>query len=76
MLAIVSPGQGAQTPQMFEAWLANPRVNEILTSYSQFVGLDLIQLGTTAGAQDIKETQRSQPLIVAASLMTAELLDL
>jgi [acyl-carrier-protein] S-malonyltransferase len=76
VLAIVSPGQGAQTPQMFEPWLANPRVNEILTSYSQFVGLDLIQLGTTAGAQEIKQTQISQPLIVAASLMTAELLDL
>lgn len=76
MLAIVSPGQGAQSPQMFEPWLAYPRANDILTSYSQFVGLDLIQLGTVASAEVIKQTQISQPLIVAASLVTAELLEL
>lgn len=76
MLAIVSPGQGAQSPQMFESWLTEPGVSEILTSYSKFVGLDLIHLGTTADATEIKQTEISQPLIVTASLLTAELLDL
>ena len=75
MLAIVSPGQGAQSPQMFEPWMADPRVSELLTSYSNFVGLDLIRLGTEASADEIKQTQISQPLIVAASLLSAQLLE-
>ena len=76
MLAIVSPGQGAQSPQMYSPWLKDPRTSEILTSFSNFVGYDLIQLGTTAAADEIKQTQISQPLIVAASLMAVQLLEL
>lgn len=76
MLAIVSPGQGAQSPQMFRPWMTDPRVSELLTSYSNFVGLDLIRLGTEASADEIKQTQISQPLIVAASLLSAQLLEI
>lgn len=76
MLAIVSPGQGAQSPQMLSTWLEDSRSRELLEQMSEFVGLNLINFGTNASADEIKNTEISQPLIISASLLTSELLDL
>ena len=74
MLAIIAPGQGSQTPGMFNSWIEEPSLKELLISWSDAIGLDLLRLGTTADADEIKDTANAQPLIVAASLLGAHAL--
>ena len=74
MLAIVAPGQGAQTPGFLEAWLELPGVAERLEWWSAVTGLDLIRYGTTADADEIRDTAVAQPLLVSAALVTYEVL--
>lgn len=71
MLAIIAPGQGSQTPGMFNGWIQDPLLKELLLSWSDAIGLDLLHLGTVAEAEEIKDTANAQPLIVAASLLGA-----
>ena len=74
MLAIIAPGQGSQTPGMFNSWIQDPYLKELLVSWSDAIGLDLLRLGTAADAEEIKDTANAQPLIVAASLLGAQAL--
>ena len=74
MLAIIAPGQGSQTPGMFNSWIQDPLLKELLLSWSDAIGLDLLHLGTVADAEEIKDTANAQPLIVAASLLGAHAL--
>ncbi len=74
MLAIIAPGQGSQTPGMFNSWIQDPLLKELLLSWSDAIGLDLLHLGTVAEAEEIKDTANAQPLIVAASLLGAHAL--
>ena len=74
MLAILAPGQGSQTPSMLTAWLEEAELKNLLTSYSSAINLDLERLGTVADADEIKDTANAQPLIVAASLISAHAL--
>ena len=74
MLAIIAPGQGSQTPGMFNSWVTNPVFHELLSRWSMRIDLDLIRLGTSADADEIKDTANAQPLIVAASLLGAHAL--
>jgi len=74
VLAIIAPGQGSQTPGMFNSWVTNPVFHELLAKWSMRIDLDLIRLGTTADAEEIKDTANAQPLIVAASLLGAHAL--
>jgi [acyl-carrier-protein] S-malonyltransferase len=74
VLAIIAPGQGSQTPGMFNSWIEEPSLKELLISWSDAIGLDLLRLGTTADADEIKDTANAQPLIVAASLLGAHAL--
>ena len=74
MLAIIAPGQGSQTPGMFNSWIQDPALKELLVSWSDSIGLDLLHLGTVADAEEIKDTANAQPLIVAASLLGAHAL--
>ncbi len=74
MLAILAPGQGSQVPGMLAAWLENSELKETLTAFSDAIGLDLERLGTIADADEIKDTANAQPLIVAASLLSAQAL--
>jgi len=74
VLAIIAPGQGSQTPGMFNSWIADPSLKELLVSWSDAIGLDLLRLGTVADAEEIKDTANAQPLIVAASLLGAHAL--
>jgi len=76
VLAIIAPGQGSQTPGMLSAWIEDPVQKELLATWSESVELDLIHLGTTADADEIKDTANAQPLIVAAGLLSAHALDL
>lgn len=74
MLAIIAPGQGSQTPGMFNSWIADPSLKALLVSWSAAIDLDLLHLGTVADAEEIKDTANAQPLIVAASLLGAHAL--
>ena len=74
MLAIIAPGQGSQTPGLFNGWIEDPSLKELLIAWSDAIGLDLLRLGTTAEADEIKDTANAQPLIVAASLLGAHAL--
>lgn len=76
MLAIIAPGQGAQTPGMLNSWIADPQLKNLLATWSAAIDLDLERLGTTAQADEIKETANAQPLIVATSLLAFHGLDL
>lgn len=76
MLAIIAPGQGSQTPGMLAPWLEDSAQAKLLSSWSENIGLDLLHLGTTADAEEIKDTANAQPLIVAAGLLSANALNL
>ena len=71
MLAIIAPGQGSQTPGMLNSWVANPELHELISKWSMRIDLDLHRLGSTADAEEIKDTANAQPLIVATSLLGA-----
>ena len=74
MLAIIAPGQGSQTPGMLSPWLEDAQIRTMAEKISDAIGLDVVRLGTTADADEIKDTANAQPLIVAAGLMSAHAL--
>jgi [acyl-carrier-protein] S-malonyltransferase len=61
---------------MLASWLEDSKQAELLTSWSEKIGLDLLHLGTTADADEIKDTANAQPLIVAAGLLSASALNI
>ncbi|MEV6931825.1 acyltransferase domain-containing protein [Dactylosporangium sp. NPDC051485] len=72
MLAVLAPGQGSQKPGFLTPWLALPGAEARLRWWSALSGVDLMHLGTAADAEEIKDTAKTQPLLVAAALLTAE----
>ena len=71
MLAVLSPGQGSQKPGFLTPWLTLPDAGTRLRWWSALAGVDLLHLGTEADAEEIKDTARTQPLLVAAALLAA-----
>ena len=70
MLAVLCPGQGSQRPGFLNPWLsATPAAEARLRWWSVLAGVDLVRLGTTAGTDEIKDTARTQPLLVSAALL-------
>ncbi|MFI0407877.1 ACP S-malonyltransferase [Actinomadura sp. 3N508] len=74
MILLASPGQGAQTPGFLQPWLEIPGVADRLAWWSAVTGLDLVRYGTTADAEEIRDTAVAQPLLVAAALAAYEAL--
>ncbi|MFI5484778.1 acyltransferase domain-containing protein [Micromonospora echinaurantiaca] len=72
MLAVLSPGQGSQKPGFLTPWLDLPGAEARLRWWSALAGVDLVHLGTAADADEIKDTARTQPLLVAAALLAGE----
>jgi malonyl CoA-acyl carrier protein transacylase len=72
VLAVLSPGQGSQKPGFLTPWLELPGAEARLRWWSALAGVDLVYLGTEADADEIRETARTQPLLVAAALLAAE----
>lgn len=68
MLAIVAPGQGAQTPGFLNPWLEIPQFAAGMSELTEATGLDLVELGTTADADTIRDTAVAQPLLMGAGL--------
>lgn len=76
MLAIVCPGQGSQTPGFLSPWIEDDSARETLARFSDAAGTDLLTHGTSSDAETIRDTAVAQPLIVAASLLSARALGL
>jgi [acyl-carrier-protein] S-malonyltransferase len=76
VLAVLSPGQGSQKPGFLSAWLDLAGTEARLKWWSLLAGVDLLHLGTEAGADEIKDTARTQPLLVAAAILAGEHLPL
>ncbi|PYC67210.1 biotin attachment protein [Micromonospora arborensis] len=76
MLAVLSPGQGSQKPGFLTPWLDLTGTEARLREWSALAGVDLVHLGTAADADEIKDTARTQPLLVAAALLAGEHLPL
>ena len=72
MLAVLAPGQGSQKPGFLTPWLDLPGAPARLRWWSALAGTDLGHLGTEADADEIKDTAKTQPLLVAAALLAAE----
>jgi len=72
VLAVLSPGQGSQKPGFLSPWLELSGAEARLRWWSALAGVDLIHLGSRADADEIKDTARTQPLLVAAALLAAE----
>ncbi|HEY0639915.1 MAG TPA: acyltransferase domain-containing protein, partial [Pseudonocardiaceae bacterium] len=72
MIALLAPGQGSQSPGMLAPWLELDGAGERVDAWSEAAGLDLRRLGTTADADEIKDTAVTQPLVVALSLLAFE----
>ncbi|RQX05553.1 biotin attachment protein [Micromonospora inaquosa] len=72
MLAVLSPGQGSQKPGFLTPWLDLSGTEARLREWSALAGVDLLHLGTAADADEIRDTARTQPLLVAAALLAAE----
>ncbi len=71
MLAIVAPGQGAQTPGFLAPWLELPTFATRLAWLSTVANIDLAHHGTESDADTIRDTAVAQPLLVAAGLLAA-----
>ena len=71
MLALLAPGQGAQTPGFLTPWIIDATSHELLQTWSKLIDLDLVRLGTLSDADEIRETSHAQPLLVAAGLISA-----
>ncbi|OBG19725.1 ACP S-malonyltransferase [Mycobacterium sp. 852002-51057_SCH5723018] len=69
MIALLAPGQGAQTEGMLSPWLEQPGAADQLALWSKASGLDLVRLGTTASTEEITDTAVTQPLVVATTLL-------
>ncbi|MFT4165702.1 MAG: ACP S-malonyltransferase [Microlunatus sp.] len=72
MLAIVAPGQGAQTPGFLGPWLTEQSFSDRLDALAAVAELDLRHFGTEADADTIRDTAVAQPLLVVAGILAAE----
>lgn len=57
---------------MLDPWLELDGVRDRVGEWSESTGVDLLRLGTTADAEEIKDTAVTQPLVVALALLAAE----
>ncbi len=72
MKILACPGQGSQSQGFLSPWVAEVEgFEKKLNELSEFCQLDLLELGTSASEETIKETEIAQPLIVGASIAAA-----
>lgn len=74
MLAIVAPGQGAQTPGFLTDWLSDADFRSHFHTLGESAELDLEHFGTHADADAIRDTAIAQPLLVASAIATSRAL--
>ncbi len=67
----LAPGQGSQTPGFLSPWIEDADVRELVGTLGEAAKVDLLTHGTTSDADTIRDTSIAQPLIVAASIVSA-----
>ena len=67
---LLSPGQGSQSPGMLSPWLDLPDARATVQRWSDRTGLDLLELGTAASAEQVRATDVAQPLLTAVALLS------
>ena len=68
-LAFVFPGQGSQSVGMLTELAAEfPQVEQVFAEASSVLGYDLWQLVSTGPAEDLNQTDRTQPAMLAAGI--------
>ena len=73
MIALLCPGQGSQKPGFMSDWLELPEYRSNIELLSDVIKMDLIKHGTVSEEAAIRDTAIAQPLIVAASIASANL---
>ena len=71
---LLSPGQGSQSAGMLAPWLELPGALETVQRWSERTGLDLVALGTSASADEVRPTEVAQPLLTAVALLSGRAL--
>jgi [acyl-carrier-protein] S-malonyltransferase len=74
VIIVVAPGQGSQTAGFLSPWLEMDGVREQLETLSDAAKVNLVEHGTLSDDATIRDTQIAQPLIVAASIVTGNVL--
>ncbi|MCW2620765.1 MAG: S-malonyltransferase [Frankiales bacterium] len=59
---------------MLLPWLDLPGASERLARWSELTGLDLVRLGTTAEAHELRDTAVAQPMLTVAALLSGRAL--
>jgi [acyl-carrier-protein] S-malonyltransferase len=75
MIVLLCPGQGSQKPGFLNSWLDIASFKENISELAETISSDLVKHGTLSDEETIRDTAIAQPLIVAASIATANLLD-
>jgi [acyl-carrier-protein] S-malonyltransferase len=73
VLAVLCPGQGSQSAGFLTPWLTAYAVQPRLAQLSDAAGFDLVKAGTESDF-DVVDTAVAQPLLVAAGIVTSELI--
>ncbi|CAA9361654.1 MAG: Malonyl CoA-acyl carrier protein transacylase [uncultured Frankineae bacterium] len=71
---LLSPGQGSQSAGMLTPWLDLPDARPTVERWSDRTGLDLIGLGTSASADEVRATEVAQPLLTVVALLSGRAL--
>ena len=74
MVALLSPGQGSQSPGLLTPWLADPAAADALARWSLLADLDLVAAGTSWTDEQLRDTAVAQPVLTAAALLSARAL--
>ena len=69
VIALLAPGRARRPPACSPRGWRGPGRRESLARWSAAAGLDLERLGTTADAEEIRDTAVTQPLVVATALL-------
>ena len=72
MLAIIAPGQGAQTPGMLTPWLENSDCAESISRWSEVIGKDLIAPKPERNLPDVLDIESAALTIKALEIRAQE----
>jgi [acyl-carrier-protein] S-malonyltransferase len=75
LLAVVAPGQGSQSVGMLSPWVTDSKAKELVESWSSLISVDLLKLGQSGNAEEIKSTDNAQLLIFITSILSSLHLD-
>jgi [acyl-carrier-protein] S-malonyltransferase len=73
-IALLFPGQGSQQAGMGTELLEDPGIAELAQECSEFAGIDLVELLTTTGEDDLRLTTNAQPALLFVGVALARLL--